>query len=143
MPVPTLEDADVKTNDLPQPQPLHRGDQGALQTISWQDQGPLVYQSLIHTRPVHDGERSDSKSGVKYFFNFYTPMKLSSNLNSPRQMCSSSMSRSTKDLMKTQDGRRSSAGSPYTNIYQLLEYGPVLYICTPICLFTSDLEYQI
>eukprot|EP00088_Acartia_fossae_P061801 TRINITY_DN7434_c0_g1_i2.p1 TRINITY_DN7434_c0_g1~~TRINITY_DN7434_c0_g1_i2.p1 ORF type:complete len:127 (+),score=15.57 TRINITY_DN7434_c0_g1_i2:84-464(+) len=118
MPAPTLED--VNTNDLPQPQPLHRGDQGALQTISWQDQGPLVYQSLIHTRPVHDGERSDSKSGVKCFF--YSPMKLSSNLNSPRQMCSSSISRSTKDLKKTQDGRSSSAGSPYTNIYQLLEY---------------------
>ena len=47
------------------------------------------------------------------------------------------------DLKRTQGGRRSHAGPPYTTIYQLLVYSSFTYICTHLLscflyIITSD-----
>ena len=49
------------------------------------------------------------------------------------------------DLKKTQDGRRSHAGLPYTIICLLMEYDPILYMCTLSCIvyFRFSLENKI
>ena len=100
--------------------PQHRGDQGAHQTISWQDQGPTCLRSLILTRPIHDGDEKEADVWSQLSANqtFY-PNK--ANLNSsPRDRCAESPVM-FKAFQTTQDGRRSSAGLPYPIIFQLIE----------------------
>ena len=136
--------------DLPPDQPQHRGDQGALQTISWQDQGPtcLHQPDPPLDQAVHEGKRGELlDESIVSDLHVILPLQLQFKFperstyvrrNQQGQRMPDSM-----DLKRTPWRKeRSSVGPPYTTIYQLVIYVSITYICTLIPMFTLPIIFR-